>query len=86
MADTQTRRQSARVAQRQKRTLDAPGDEAAAPAPKQTRTSASATKPLRVGDALPSVELVDQDGKAVNVAELRKVVIFTYPRVCVVRD
>lgn len=84
MTDTQTRRQSARVAQKKKRTLDAPSDEA--PAPKQSKTSAPATKPLRVGDALPSVELVDQDGDAVNVGELRKVVIFTYPRVCVVRD
>ncbi|AXA50778.1 peroxiredoxin Q/BCP [Malassezia restricta] len=80
MADIQTRRQSARVAQKQKRSLDAPSEEAEAPSPKQTKTSTPATKPLRVGDTLPSVELVDQDGKTVNVGELRKVVIFTYPK------
>ena len=86
MADTQTRRQSARVAQKQKRSLDAPSEEAEAPAPKQTKTSTPATKPLRVGDTLPSVELVDQDGKTVNVGDLRKVVIFTYPKVCKGQD
>ena len=86
MAETQTRRQSARVAQKQKRSLDAPSDEAEAPAPKQTKTSTPATKPLRVGDTLPSVELVDQDGKTVNVGDLRKVVIFTYPKVCEGQD
>ena len=86
MTETQTRRQSARVAQKQKRSLDAPSDEAEALAPKQTKTLTPATKPLRVGDTLPSVELVDQDGKTVNVGELRKVVIFTYPKVCEGQD
>jgi len=86
MADIQTRRQSARVAQKQKRSLDAPSEEAEAPSPKQTKTSTPAAKPLRVGDTLPSVELVDQDCKTVNVGDLRKVVIFTYPQVCKGQD
>ena len=36
---------------------------------------------LHVGDSLPNIELVDQDGQAVEVSTLRNVVIFTYPKV-----
>ena len=36
---------------------------------------------LHVGDNLPNIELVDQDGQAVQVSTLRNVVIFTYPKV-----
>ena len=42
----------------------------------------TAPRPLSVGDALPDVTLLDQDEVPMAVAELRKVVIFTYPRVC----
>lgn len=46
---------------------------------KETLTSSAI---LHVGDSLPNIELVDQDGQAVEVSTLRNVVIFTYPKVC----
>ncbi|CCV00464.1 unnamed protein product [Malassezia sympodialis ATCC 42132] len=79
------RRASARVAR--KRSTDT-GEEAKAP--KQARTDppseepeaseSRSSGPLQVGDALPSLELVDQSEERVQIADLKKVVIFTYPR------
>lgn len=42
--------------------------------------AASTRAALAVGDALPDVELLDQDGAPVRVTELEKAVLFTYPR------
>lgn len=50
--------------------------------PATTPTATASPKALRVGDALPDLTLLDQDEKPVKVAELRKAVIFTYPKVC----
>lgn len=38
-------------------------------------------KQVHVGDALPAIELQDQDGETVKIGDLRSVVIFVYPRV-----
>ncbi|WFD20526.1 thioredoxin peroxidase dot5 [Malassezia caprae] len=85
------RRASARVAR--KRGTDADED---VKAPKQARTEPPAKEPkssesrsagpLKVGDALPSLELVDQSEERVRIADLKKVVIFTYPRAQCFRD
>ncbi|KOS13748.1 peroxiredoxin q [Malassezia pachydermatis] len=48
--------------------------------PATTPTATASPKALRVGDALPDLTLLDQDEKPVKVAELRKAVIFTYPK------
>ncbi|WFD27829.1 thioredoxin peroxidase dot5 [Malassezia nana] len=76
------RRTSARVAR--KRSTETIED---VKAPKQARTEPADSKeprgpaaPLKVGDTLPALELLDQAEERVRIADLKKVVLFTYPR------
>lgn len=82
-APAPARRTSARVAR--KRSTETTED---VKAPKQARTEPADSKeprgpaaPLQVGDALPALELLDQAEERVRIADLKKVVLFTYPRV-----
>lgn len=54
-------------------------------APKSAKADTGSSKPIKLGDKLPSIELEDEDGKKVDVATLTRggkgVVVFLYPKV-----
>ncbi|WFD36982.1 thioredoxin peroxidase dot5 [Malassezia cuniculi] len=80
-----TRRTSQRLAERgEQREQREQRDAEPAPAAKKQRTAPKApaepSKALAVGDALPELTLLDQHGKEVHLKDVKRAVIFTYPR------